>query len=61
MNRAHSARINGHDYYVYLKDALERLPSHPAGASQSCSPSLAARWRTSLKAPAIVKTGSPDG
>jgi hypothetical protein len=30
MSLVHSARINGHDPYVYLKDVLERLPAHPA-------------------------------
>ena len=30
MSLAHSARINGHDPYVYLKDVLERLPTQPA-------------------------------
>jgi hypothetical protein len=26
----HSARLNGHDPHVYLKDVLERLPTQPA-------------------------------
>jgi hypothetical protein len=30
MSLAHSARINGHDPYAYLKDVLERLPTQPA-------------------------------
>jgi transposase len=30
MSLIHSARLNGHDVYVYLKDILERLPSQPA-------------------------------
>lgn len=30
MSLLHSARINGHDPYAYLKDVLERLPTHPA-------------------------------
>jgi hypothetical protein len=25
-----SAKLNGHDPYRYLKDVLERLPTHPA-------------------------------
>src|ERR1700733_2513696 len=25
-----SAKLNGHDLYRYLKDVLERLPTHPA-------------------------------
>lgn len=30
MSLIHSARLNGHDVYVYLKDILERLPTQPA-------------------------------
>jgi transposase len=30
MSLIHSARLNGHDVYAYLKDILERLPSQPA-------------------------------
>ena len=30
MSLVHSARINGHDPYAYLKDVLERLPTQPA-------------------------------
>lgn len=30
MSLIHSARLNGQDVYAYLKDILERLPSHPA-------------------------------
>jgi transposase len=30
MSLIHSARLNGHDVYAYLKDILERLPAHPA-------------------------------
>jgi transposase len=30
MSLIHSARLNGHDAYAYLKDILERLPAHPA-------------------------------
>lgn len=26
----HSARMNGHDPYAYLRDVLERLPTQPA-------------------------------
>jgi transposase len=29
MSLIHSARLNGHDVYAYLKDVLERLPSQP--------------------------------
>lgn len=30
MSLVHSARINGHDPYAYLRDVLERLPLQPA-------------------------------
>jgi transposase len=30
MSLVHSARINGHDPYAYLKDVLDRLPTQPA-------------------------------
>ncbi len=30
MSLVHSARLNGHDPYAYLRDVLERLPTHPA-------------------------------
>ncbi len=30
MSLVHSARINGHDPYAYLKDVLTRLPTHKA-------------------------------
>jgi hypothetical protein len=30
MSLIHSARLNGHDAYAYMKDILERLPSLPA-------------------------------
>jgi transposase len=30
MSLLHSARLNGHDPYAYLKDVLERLPTQPA-------------------------------
>ena len=30
MTLVHSARLNGHDLYAYLKDVLERLPTLPA-------------------------------
>jgi hypothetical protein len=31
MSLLHSARINGHDTHAYIKDFLERLPTHPSG------------------------------
>jgi transposase len=30
MSLIHSARLNGHDVFAYMKDVLERLPSQPA-------------------------------
>jgi transposase len=30
MSLLHTARINGHEPHAYLKDILERLPTHPA-------------------------------
>ena len=30
MSLVHSARLNGHDPYAYLKDVLDRLPTHRA-------------------------------
>jgi len=30
MSLLHSARLNGHDPYAYLRDILERLPTQPA-------------------------------
>ena len=42
MSLVHSARINGHDPYVYLRDILERLPSHPASRIDELLPH---RWQ----------------
>jgi len=44
MSLVHSARINGHDPYAYLKDILERLPTHPAGRIDDLLPH---RWAPS--------------
>lgn len=30
MSLVHSARLNGHDPYAYLRDVLERLPTQAA-------------------------------
>ncbi|MEI8266265.1 MAG: transposase domain-containing protein, partial [Betaproteobacteria bacterium] len=40
----HSARMNGHDPYAYLKDVLERLPTHPASRVEELLPH---RWQLS--------------
>jgi len=42
MSLVHSARINGHDPYVYLRDVLERLPTQPASRVDELLPH---RWR----------------
>lgn len=41
MSLVHSARINGLDPYAYLKDVLERLPTHPASRVEDLLPH---RW-----------------
>ena len=42
MSLLHSARINGHEPYAYLKDVLERLPTHPASRIDELLPH---RWK----------------
>jgi len=42
MSLVHSARLNGHDPYAYLKDVLERLPTQPASRVQELLPHC---WR----------------
>jgi len=44
MSLVHSARINGHDPYAYLRDVLERLPTQPASRIGELLPH---RWRPS--------------
>ncbi len=41
MSLVHSARLNGHDPYAYLKDVLERLPTQPASRVHELLPH---RW-----------------
>ncbi|WP_419964689.1 IS66 family transposase [Pelomonas cellulosilytica] len=41
MSLLHSARINGHDPYAYLRDVLERLPLQPASRIDELLPH---RW-----------------
>ena len=43
MSLLHSARINGHDSYAYLRDVLERLPLQPASRIDELLP---CRWTT---------------
>ena len=38
MSLLHSARINGHEPYAYLKDVLERLPTQPASRIEELLP-----------------------
>jgi len=42
MSLIHSARINGHDPYAYIRDTLERLPLQPASRINELLPH---RWR----------------
>ena len=42
MSLVHSARLNGHDPYAYLKDVLERLPTQSANRIDDLLPH---RWR----------------
>jgi transposase len=44
MSLIHSARLNGHDVYAYMKDVLERLPSLPANRISEFLPH---RWSPS--------------
>lgn len=41
MSLIHSAKLNGHDPYVYLRDLLDRLPTHPASRIDELLPH---RW-----------------
>jgi len=41
MSLVHSAKVNGHDPYAYLKDVLERLPTQPASRIEELLPH---RW-----------------
>jgi transposase len=47
MSLVHSARLNGHDPYAYLKDVLERLPTQPASRVQELLPH---RWQPTIGA-----------
>jgi transposase len=42
MSLVHSARLNGHDPYAYLRDVLQRLPTHPASHIDELLPH---RWQ----------------
>lgn len=41
MSLIQSAKLNGHDPYAYLKDVLDRLPTHPASRIEALLPH---RW-----------------
>ena len=41
MSLIQSAKLNGHDPYHYLRDILERLPTHPASRIEELLPH---RW-----------------
>jgi len=45
MSLIQSAKLNGHDPYIYLKDVLERLPTRPANRHDELLPH---RWRSPL-------------
>ena len=47
MSLVHSARLNGHDPYAYLKDVLERLPTQPASRIEELLPH---RWQPATTA-----------
>ena len=47
ISLVHSARLNGHDPYAYLKDVLERLPTQPASRVEELLPH---RWQPSTTA-----------
>jgi hypothetical protein len=45
MSLLHSAKLNGHDPYAYLKDVLTRLPTQHAGRIEELLPH---RWRPGI-------------
>jgi transposase len=47
MSLVHSARLNGHDPYAYLRDVLERLPTQPASRTGELLPH---RWQLTAAA-----------
>jgi transposase len=42
MTLVQSAKLNGHDPYLYLKDVMERLPTQPASRLEELLPHC---WR----------------
>jgi transposase len=47
MSLIHSARLNGHDPYAYIRHVLERLPTQPASRVEELLPH---RWRPEASA-----------
>ena len=47
MSLLHSARLNGHDPYVYFKDVIKRLLTQPASRIGELLPN---RWRPAVLA-----------
>lgn len=47
MSLIHSARLNGHDPYAYMRDVLERLPTQPASRIDELLPH---RWQAPCSA-----------
>lgn len=43
MSLVHSARLNGHDPWMYLKDVLTRLPTHPSSRIEEL---LSHKWES---------------
>lgn len=42
MSLIHSAKLNGHDPYAYMRDVLTKLPTHPASRIEELLPH---RWQ----------------
>ena len=47
MSLIHSAKLNGHDPYAYMRDVLERLPTQPASRIEELLPHC---WRATASA-----------
>lgn len=57
MSLVHSARLNGHDPYAYLRDVLERLPTQAASRIGELLPH---RWHLPVVAPRSVHARQID-
>ena len=61
MSLVHSARLNGLEPYAYLRDVLERLPTHPASRIAELLPHCWQPPETAcLNRPPVVNKGSLD-